>query len=159
MMHVIFKLHQHTVLAKETFTLMKKTIFILPAFVIAILMSSCASSGLTASSHVTNVQLTNANFKVVAINVTGEASSEAIIGVSYGVGLATTQLSLIPLTDERMLYKNAIRNLWADFETKNGPTGNRKLALVNVRYDSEALNLFLYTKVTTAIVADIVEFE
>lgn len=138
---------------------MKKRMFILPAFVVLILMSSCASSGLTASSHVTNVQLTNANFKVIAINVTGEASSEAILGVSYGVGLATTQLSLIPLTDERMLYKNAIKNLWADFETKNGPTGNRRLALVNVRYDSEALNLFVYTKVTTAIVADVVEFE
>lgn len=138
---------------------MKKRIFVLAAFAVLMLMSSCASSGLTASSHVTNVQLTNANFKVIAINVTGEASSEAILGVSYGVGLATTQLSLIPLTDERMLYKNAIKNLWADFETKNGPTGNRRLALVNVRYDSEALNLFVYTKVTTAIVADVVEFE
>lgn len=131
----------------------------LSAFAVVILMNSCASSGLTASSHVTNVQLTNANFKVIATNVTGEASAEAVLGVSYGVGIATTQLSLIPLTDERMLYKNAIKNLWADFETKNGPTANRRLALVNVRYDSEALNLLVYTKVTTAIVADVVEFE
>lgn len=143
----------------ETIMLMKKMISILSAFSVLILMNSCASSGLSASSHVTNVQLKNANFKVIAINVTGEASAEAVLGVSYGVGLAATQLSLIPLTDERMLYKNAIQDLWADFETKNGPVANRRLALVNVRYDSESLNLFVYTKVTTGIVADVVEFE
>lgn len=138
---------------------MKKLLFAALSFAAVILLNGCASSGLTASSHVTNVQLTNPNFKVIATNVSGEATSKGIIGVSYGLGITTTQLTLIPITADRMLYKVAMRNLWANFEAKNGPTTNRKLALVNVRYDSESLNLFLYTKVTTAVVADVVEFE
>lgn len=138
---------------------MKKLTILLSTFAFLILMNSCASTGLTASSHVTNVQLTNPNFKVIATNVTGEASSKAILGVSYGLGIATTQLALIPITDERMLYKLAMKKLWENFEATNGGVKNRKLALVNVRYDSESLNLFFYTKVTTAVVADVVEFE
>jgi hypothetical protein len=58
-----------------------------------------------------------------------------------------------------MLYKVAMKNLWGNFESSNGKVTNRKLALVNVRYDSESLNLLFYTKVTTAVVADVVEFE
>lgn len=138
---------------------MKTLIRLLPVLAMVILLNSCASTGLTASSHVTNVQLTNPNFRVVATNVTGEASSKGIIGASYGLGVATTQLALIPITNERMLYKVAMKNLWENFEAKNGAIANRRLALVNVRYDSESLNLFFYTKVTTAVVADVVEFE
>lgn len=138
---------------------MKNLVFALLSLAALVLLNGCASTGLTASSHVTNVQLTNPNFKVIATNVSGEATSKGIIGVSYGLGIATTQLALIPITDDRMLYKNAMKNLWANFEEKNGPTTNRKLALVNVRYDSESLNLFFYTKVTTAVAADVVEFE
>jgi hypothetical protein len=122
-------------------------------------LSGCASTGLTASSHLTNVQLTNPNFRLVATNISGEATSKGVLGVSYGVGMATTQLALIPLQDDRMLYKTAMKNLWSNFEATNGPVANRRLALVNVRYDSDALNLFFYTSVTTGIVADVVEFE
>jgi len=73
--------------------------------------------------------------------------------------VATTQVALIPLTDDRMLYKKAMQDVWANFEKQYGSPAKRKLALVNVRYDSESLNLFFYTKVTTAVVADVVEFE
>jgi hypothetical protein len=126
---------------------------------ISMLLNGCASTGLTASNHITNVQLTNPNFRIVATNVSGEASSKAMIGISYGLGMATTQLALIPLTDDRMLYRTAMKNLWSNFEAMNGNVSNRKLALVNIRYDSESLNLFLYTKVTTVVVADVVEFQ
>jgi hypothetical protein len=138
---------------------MKNSIMIFACLAAVVLLNGCASTGLTASSHVTNVQLTNPNFKIVATNVSGEATSKAVLGVSYGLGVATSQLALIPLQDDRMLYKRAIEKLWANFEAKNGAVANRRLALVNVRYDSESLNLFLYTEVTTAIVADVVEFE
>lgn len=138
---------------------MKKQLTILSCLAAVFLLNSCASTGLTASSHVTNVQLTNPNFRIVATNVTGEARAAAILGVSYGLGVATTQLALIPLEKDRMLYRRAMKDLWSDFETANGPCVNRKLALVNVRYDSHALNLFVYTSVTTSVVADVVEFE
>lgn len=141
------------------FHLMKKTTLSILVVSFGLLVAGCASTGLTASSHITNVQLTNPNFRIVATNISGEASADGILGVSYGLGLATTQLVIIPLADDRMLYKNAMQNLWANFEKVHGPAANRKLALVNIRYDSESLNLFFYTKVTTAVVADVVEFQ
>jgi hypothetical protein len=138
---------------------MKNFLLTLLIFGLGLLVTGCASTGLTASSHVTNVQLTNPNFRIVATNISGEASADGILGVSYGLGLATTQLVIIPLADDRMLYKNAMQSLWSNFEKVYGPATNRKLALVNIRYDSESLNLFFYTKVTTAVVADVVEFQ
>lgn len=123
------------------------------------MFGGCASTGLTASSHITNVQLTSPNFRIVATNVSGEASSKAILGVSYGFGMAATQVAIIPLTEDRMLYKTAIKNFWSNFEATHGPVAERKLALINLRYDSESLNLFLYTRVTTVVVADVVEFQ
>lgn len=138
---------------------MKTIAFTLISLVAIGFLNGCASTGLTASSHITNVQLTNPNFRVVATNVSGEATSKAVLGVSYGLGMATAQFALIPLGNDRMLYKNAMKNLWEKFESTNGKVNNRRLALVNVRYDSDVLNLFFYTSVTTAIVADVVEFE
>ena len=125
----------------------------------SIILHGCGSSGLTASSHLTNVQLATPNFRIVATNVSGQASKEALLGVSFGLGMASTQLALIPLTEDRMLYKKAMQELWANYEAKNGTAANAKVALVNVRYDFESLNLFLYTKITTVVVADIVAFE
>lgn len=98
-----------------------------------VLLNGCASTGLTASSHVTNVQLTNPNFRIMATSVSGEATSNALFGISYGLGIATTQPAIIPLKKDRMLYRNAMGKLWADFEAKYGRVANRKLALVNVR--------------------------
>jgi hypothetical protein len=144
----------------ENFSDMKKCFSILLLLAIGtLLLNGCASTGLTASSHVTNVQLTNPNFRVVATNIKGEASANGLLGISFGFGMAATQLALVPLTNDRMLYKIAMQQLWTSFEASNGPAVNRKLALVNVRYDSETLNLVLYTKVTTVVVADVVEFQ
>jgi hypothetical protein len=136
---------------------MKKLLISLAA--LSLVAGGCASSGLTASSHVTNVQLNTTNFRVVATNVVGQSSASAVLGVSFGVGIGTAQLALIPITEDRMLYKQSISDLWANFEKTNGPVVGRRLALVNVRYDSESLNLILYTKITSVIVADVVEFQ
>ena len=57
-----------------------------------------------------------------------------------------------------MIYGDALKNLWDNFRKKHGETKNRDLALVNVRYDTEALNLLVYTKPTVAVRADVVEF-
>ena len=53
----------------------------------------------------------------------------------------------------------ALENLWKEYEEKHGSVIGKKLALVNVRYDSDALNLILYTKAKISIRADIVEFK
>ncbi|MEQ9377641.1 MAG: hypothetical protein RIG68_20815 [Imperialibacter sp.] len=139
---------------------MKKSNSILAmATIIALMLGGCASTGVTTSGHLTNVELSSPNFRIVATNVSGEASNKGVFGVSYGFGMAASQLALIPLGNDRLLYKNAMKQLWDNFEAANGPVTNRKLALVNVRYDSESLNVFFYTKVTAVVVADVVEFQ
>ena len=138
---------------------MKKAVLMTVSFIGLILINGCASTGLTASSHQTQVQLGQPNFRMIAVNVSGEASSEAIFGVSYGFGIATSQVALIPLNQDRLIYKNATKSLWANFENEHGPVANRRLALVNVRYDSETINLFVYTRLSAVIIADIIEFD
>lgn len=147
-------------LVTSKFEAMKKTstiFFLLTGMIL--LFSGCASTGLTASSHLTNVELSNPNFRLVAMNVSGEASSRAVFGISYGFGMAASQMALIPLDEDRMLYKTVMEKLWEGFEDTHGAVRGRRLALVNMRYDSETINLFFYTKVTTVVIADVVEFE
>jgi hypothetical protein len=138
---------------------MKKSILMLSIIAIVSVLSGCAAAGLTASTHRTDVGLSANNYRIIATNVVGEASSEGILGASFGVGMGASQFSIIPLTPDRTLYKIAMQNLWANFELKNGSPANRTLALVNLRYDSETLNTFLYTKLKVIVVADVVEFK
>jgi hypothetical protein len=138
---------------------MKKSISILSILAFVSVLGSCASAGLTASTHRTNVGLSSNNYRIVATNVSGEASSEGILGASFGVGMGASQFALIPLTSNRTLYKNAMQNLWANFEAKNGSAVDHTFALVNLRYDSESLNTFFYTKVKIVVIADVVEFK
>jgi hypothetical protein len=56
------------------------------------------------------------------------------------------------------LYSDALKNLWKNAEKTLGPIEGKKYALVNVRYDANALNLFFYTSVTITVRADIIEF-
>ena len=125
---------------------------------IGLLAGSCVSSGTLASIHTTQVQLSEANYKVVASAVTGEAKSRYIIGVTIGLGMSSHVFALFPLEQERSLYKMAIQNLWKNFEAKHGSVEGRTLALVNLRYDTEGLNLLVYTSPKLTLVADVVEF-
>jgi len=138
-----------------------KTGKLISAFVAGgfLLLGGCASTGLTVSSHLTDVQLTGANYRIIATNISGEGTADAVLGVSLGVGFGTSQVAMIPLKKSRRLYHAAMQNLWDSFEAKHGPVANRRLALVNLRYDSDALNLLVYTKVNTVVTADVVEFE
>ena len=121
-------------------------------------LSGCVSSGLLVSSNITEVELSQANYKVVATSVSGQASAEYLFGASFGIGMYAQAYALIPLDKDRALYKIAVQNLWKNFETTHGKTEGRPLALVNVRYDSEAVNAFIYTKPTLTVIADVVEF-
>lgn len=89
----------------------------------------------------------------------GEASAAYVLGVSGAVGNEMRTLALARVGGERRLYEAAFADLWASFEAAEGPAVGRRLALVNVRYDADALNLVLYTEARVAIRADVVEFE
>jgi hypothetical protein len=56
------------------------------------------------------------------------------------------------------LYGAALEDLWSSFAAEHGSAEGRTLALTNVRSDTDALNLLLYTSSTVTIRADVVEF-
>jgi len=118
----------------------------------------CASSGMFPSTNVTEVQLQRGNFKIVARNVSGEAEAGYLVGSSFSLGIYTNTLAVYRISGTGMLYKEALENLWKNYEATNGPVEGKSLALINVRYDSEALNLIVYTQPKVMIRADVIEF-
>jgi hypothetical protein len=111
------------------------------------------------SANLTNVQLQQANYKIVAANISGTAEAGYLIGVSFGTGPMTNTMALVRVSGTGMLYKEALENLWKNYEDKYGKVEGDKLALINVRYDTDALNLFLYTSAKIYIRADVIRFE
>ena len=119
----------------------------------------CASTGRFSSTNLTNVELSERNFQVIATNVYGEASADYLLGFSFAQGGETQTIALIPLGGDRLLYKVALENLWRNFEQTHGNIEGRSLALVNVRFDSDALNvLVFYTRPKISVRADVIEF-
>jgi hypothetical protein len=129
--------------------------------VLLVSATGCVTTGSFPSANVTNVELSEDNFEIVATDVSGEASAGYILGLSGGFGLTsqTSTLALARVSGEGALYREAIRNLWDNFRAEYGDVEGRNLALVNVRFDSDALNLILYTQPKVSIRADVVEFE
>ena len=103
--------------------------------VAALSLSGCIASGVFNTAHLTNVQLTEGNYRVVATNVSGEASAGYLLGVSATLNTEMRTLALARVSGEDLLYQAAFANLWENFEAEHGPVDGRRLALVNVRYE------------------------
>ncbi len=133
---------------------------LLLTLVLLIATTGCTTSGLFSSTHLTNIELSENNYRIVARNVGGEASAGYILGISGAFRGEMQTFALIRINGEGMLYQEALNNLWINFETKYGQSvEGKQLALVNVRYDSDALNVLgVYTKPEVAIRADVIEF-
>ncbi|SMO60505.1 DUF6567 family protein [Fodinibius sediminis] len=125
----------------------------------AALFAGCTSSGAFLSANQTIVNLNEGNYTIAAPGVSGESEAAYLLGLSYSNGFAATTLAIARVEGSGMLYAEALENLWANYESDHGPNTDRKLALTNVRYDTDILNLILYTKVKITVRADIVEFE
>ncbi|MEQ8523170.1 MAG: hypothetical protein RIB15_00640 [Gracilimonas sp.] len=138
---------------------MMKSYTLLALLVSVLLFTGCGNAGMFVASNSTEVQLKEGNYTIVAKNVTGTAESAYILGGSYSWGMATNSMGLIPLDGSKTLYKDARENLWTNFEAQNSPAEGRKLALVNIQYDSGTTNFVLYTKAKVTITADVIEFE
>lgn len=128
------------------------------AVVVAIFVTGCTSSGAFLSANQTVVTLEEGNYSITATNVSGEAEASYILGLSYSTGFAANTVAIARVGGTGKLYAEALENLWINYEKNNGMTSQHKLALANVRYDSDIINLFLFTKVTISVRADIVEF-
>jgi hypothetical protein len=125
----------------------------------ALILAGCTSSGAFLSANQTIVNLNEGNYTIAVTNVTGESESAYVFGLSYSTGLAASTFAIARVEGTGMLYSEALENLWANFETTNGTVRDQKLALVNVRYDTDILNLFVYTKVRVTVRADVIEFD
>ncbi len=137
---------------------MLKSLSKLSFFLAVVLFSSCASSGLFNTTNLTNVELSAPNYRIVATNVVGEAQAGYLIGASVPIRGEMQSVALFRISGNGMLYQEAINNLWSNFEAQHDAVAGRKLALVNIRYDSEAVNVLLYTRPKVSIRADVVEF-
>lgn len=139
---------------------MKHGTILLPVALLTVLgLTGCVNSGAFYAGNITSVELSEADYRIVATNVQGEAEAGYVLGVSGSTGGYATTFALIRAQGDGMLYKEAVENLWANFEAEHGPVTDRPLALVNVQFDADAANyLFLYTKTMVSVRADIVEF-
>lgn len=122
-------------------------------------MTGCTNSGAFLAANQTIVNLNQGNYSIAATNVSGQSEAEYVLGVSYSSGLAATTLAVARVNGTEMLYADALENLWANYEAEHGDVEEGTLALANVRYDTDILNLLFYTKVVLTVRADIVEFE
>lgn len=136
---------------------MKK--ILMPTLLLATLLTACTSSGAFLSANQTIVNLNEGNYTLSATNIVGEAETAYVLGLSYSSGLTATTLAIARVQGTGMLYAEALENLWQNYEDEHGPILDQKLALANVRYDTDILNLVLYTKVKVMVRADIIEFE
>ena len=124
----------------------------------ALLVSGCASSSMFPAATLTTVELAESNFRVVATDVGGEASAAYLLGLSVAVGPDLRTLALARIEGEGFLAREALADLWRNFEASHGSVLNRRLALVNVRFDADVLNLLLYVRPRMSVRADVVEF-
>lgn len=124
---------------------------------VAILMG-CSGNGLYLSTNTTAVNLEEPNYKVIATNITGKATSGYLLGFSFSWGAATESFALYRVNGNGMQYQEALKNFWENFEKEHGSPIGRSLGLVNVRYDADVANAVFYTENTVIITADVVEF-
>lgn len=128
-------------------------------FVALPVLSGCVSSGALYSANVTNVDLRAGNFEVVATDVSGSAQAEYILGFSGAFGPEVRTFALFRIEGSGLLYREAIADLWQNFASEHGSPEGRAVGLVNVRYDSDAVNVLgLYTRPQLHVRADVVEF-
>jgi hypothetical protein len=126
--------------------------------VLAASLTGCVSSGAFLSGTVTDVQLKEANYEIVATDVHGSATAGYLLGVSGGLGPTTSAFAVARVSGDGHLYQAALANLWANVESEYGVVKGNDLALINVRYDVDALNLLVYTQPTLTVRADVIEF-
>ncbi|MEJ2537006.1 MAG: hypothetical protein P8048_08135 [Calditrichia bacterium] len=139
---------------------MRKKLFLAVVLVVSLLiLSSCSNNGMFVGLNQTSVELGKANYEIVASNVLGQSQAGYVLGFSAPLGAATNTFAVARVNGTGMLYKEALEDLWKNFEAEHGKIDGRKLALANLRYDSEALNLLVYTEVKVFIRADVIEFK
>lgn len=136
-----------------------KNSFSILFIIAALIFSGCTSTGAFLSANQTIVNLEEGNYTIAATNVMGESEAGYVLGLSYSTGLTAATLAIARVEGTGMLYAEALENLWTNFELSGEDVEGQTLALTNVRYDSDILNLIVYTKVKVTVRADVVRFD
>jgi hypothetical protein len=140
--------------------IMKRTLFLAVVLILLIVsFTGCFNSGMFLSANVTDVRLSEANYDIIATNITGSSRAGYILGLSAGPGAQVSTMAIARVSGTGMLYQEALENLWENYEKDHGHREGQKIALVNVHYDTDILNLIIYTEVKLFIRADVVEFK
>ncbi len=124
----------------------------------ALLLSGCTTGGAFLAQNLTNVDLTRDNFEIIATDVMGTAHADYLLGFSGSSGPTSNTLALVRVGGTATLYNDALNDLWRNFQADYGSTEGRNLVLANVRYDTDILNLIVFTKTTLYVHADVIEF-
>lgn len=127
--------------------------------VLASLFIGCTNTGAFLSANQTIVNLNESNYSISATNILGEASSGYIFGLSYSTGFTVNTIAVARVSGSGMLYAEALENLWSNFEAEYGTVRNQSMALINIRYDTDILNLLVYSQLKITVRADVIEFD
>lgn len=137
---------------------MKKVILALIVLTYLLALSGCGTMGTFRANNITNVVLSKPNFNIVARDLQGTAMQGYLFGVSAPQGQDLNTFALIKVSGDEKPYAAAIKDLWNNYREKYGDIEGKKLALVNIRQDTETLNTLIYTEARYFITADVVEF-
>lgn len=139
--------------------MIQKFLLLLIVPVLLIFFNGCSTGGSFIANNVTNVELSEPNFKIVAENVQGYSKASYLIGLTYSTGNISSTLALVRVGGTAKLYDDAIQDLWKNFREKHPDTEGRNLVLANIRFDNDMLNFLVYTQTELFITADVIEFE
>jgi len=137
---------------------MKKIFVLLISIPLLVLLSGCGTGGAFQATHVTSVELSQPNFNIVARDLHGTAMQGYLLGISISQGSDVGTFAFFKVAGVEKLYDTAIKDLWNNFRENYGDTKGKKLALTNIRQDSEILNTIVYTQANYFITADVIEF-
>ena len=138
--------------------MIKKTVLLIGFLFLISYLTGCTTGGSFLANNVTNVELSEPNFEIVAKNVEGYSKASYLIGLTYSSGSIANTLARSICGGTVKLYDDAIQNLWDNFKLKNGDIEGKKLVLANIRIDNDMLNLLVYTHTELFITADVIEF-
>lgn len=137
---------------------MKKLNLLLFAFLTIVFLGGCSTGGAFITHNATSVELSEANFNIVARDLEGYSTASYVFGVTYSMGNVSNTLALARVGGTAKLYDEAIKSIWEKYKAEHGDTEGKKLALINIRADNDMLNLLLYTQTELYLTADVVEF-
>ena len=104
------------------------------------------------------MELSEANFKIIARDIQGSAMQGYLLGFSVPQGPDINTFALVKINGVDKPFASAVTDLWNNFQEKYGLIEGKNLALVNIRQDTETLNTIVYTEAHYFITADVVEF-